>query len=181
LGAAWPASSTAVDPVSGQSFVDYYDIFTVGAGYLDLEAALQNISSVPATGTAASPLASYNGTTGVVSLSLDSSTMWYSQSVSSARSVWGAQSVWGAAVLDGNQCVWGARSVWGATSTSSSSQSVWGARSVWGAGSVWAASTSDAAEAANIAIHGEPQAAADNLLRTGAARPKRALDARQQP
>jgi serine protease AprX len=31
----FPASSIASDPKTGESFSDYYDIFTVGAGYLD--------------------------------------------------------------------------------------------------------------------------------------------------
>jgi serine protease AprX len=35
----FPTSSTASDPQTGQSFVSYYDVFTIGAGYLDLSAA----------------------------------------------------------------------------------------------------------------------------------------------
>ena len=38
----FPTSSIATDPVTGQVFVSYYDIFTVGAGYLDIQAALNN-------------------------------------------------------------------------------------------------------------------------------------------
>ena len=32
---SFPTSSVAVDPATGISYTSYYDIFTVGAGYLD--------------------------------------------------------------------------------------------------------------------------------------------------
>ena len=35
----FPAATNAVDPVTGQTFTSYYDIFTIGAGYLDIQAA----------------------------------------------------------------------------------------------------------------------------------------------
>src|SRR6185312_7876553 len=38
----FPTTSTAVDPVTGVAYTSQYDIFTVGAGYLDLAAALAN-------------------------------------------------------------------------------------------------------------------------------------------
>ena len=145
----FPTTSTATDPVSGLSYVSYYDIFTVGAGYLDLQAALQNINNVPAGVSALSPTAVYDNTSGQVSLSAGTSTIW------ATRSVWGAQSVWGTSVLSGNQCIWGTRSVWGATSDDSSTRSVWGAGSVWGTRSVWGTSTGTAAESTSIAIQGE--------------------------
>src|SRR6266702_386611 len=49
----FPASSTVVDPVTGAIYVSQYDIFTVGAGYLDIGAALAN--SDLATGNTLSP------------------------------------------------------------------------------------------------------------------------------
>ena len=36
----FPTSSIATDPTTGMSYMSYYDIFTVGAGYLDIAAAL---------------------------------------------------------------------------------------------------------------------------------------------
>ncbi|MGA8027892.1 MAG: S8 family peptidase [Bryobacteraceae bacterium] len=146
----FPVSSTATDPVSGLSYVDYYDIFTVGAGYLDLEAALQSINNVPA-GTALSPVANYTSSSGTVTLSYGSTDIW------STRAVWGAQSVWGNSVVTGNRAVWGAQAVWGA-SNPSSSQSVWGAQAVWGAQSIWGAnnsSGSSTSSALSVAIRGE--------------------------
>ncbi len=43
----FPQSSSVYDATSGQTFTSYYDIFTVGAGYLDLGAALAGIDTVP--------------------------------------------------------------------------------------------------------------------------------------
>jgi len=49
----FPAYSIVTDPVTGQLYTSQYDIFTVGAGYLDAWAALNNQDT--AAGTAASP------------------------------------------------------------------------------------------------------------------------------
>src|SRR6185436_7708896 len=39
---SFPTFSIATDPDTGAVFTSYYDIFTVGAGYIDLVAALNN-------------------------------------------------------------------------------------------------------------------------------------------
>src|SRR5580700_10913427 len=39
-GKTFPVSSTATDPTTGQSYTSFYDVFTVGAGYIDVPAAL---------------------------------------------------------------------------------------------------------------------------------------------
>ena len=59
---SFPASSIATDSVTGETFTSYYDIFTVGAGYLDIGAALNN--NELAVGTAPSPVAVLNSATG---------------------------------------------------------------------------------------------------------------------
>ena len=46
----FPTSSVAVDPTTGLSYTSYYDIFTVGSGYLDIQAALA--STAAAAGSA---------------------------------------------------------------------------------------------------------------------------------
>jgi serine protease AprX len=140
----FPASSTAVDPLTGQIYVDYYDIFTIGAGYLDIQAALADTSL--ATGTALSPTASYDQTSGDVYLVASSSSVWNTLSVSGSQSVWGLRSVWGNSVfLSGSNALWGSQAVWG-------SQSIWGNRAIWGTEAIWGTSTADAAD---ILIHGE--------------------------
>jgi serine protease AprX len=137
----------------GENYVSYYDIFTVGAGYLDLKAALASINQVPAEGNALSPIASYDSNSGDVTLNYDPSSVWGDRSVWGARSAWGARAVWGASVLSGdNDVIWGARSAWGQASDSSD-RSAWGARCVWGARSVWGAGGGLAPE--SITVLGE--------------------------
>ncbi|MGA3008356.1 MAG: S8 family serine peptidase, partial [Opitutaceae bacterium] len=62
----FPASSVAVDPATGIGYTSYYDIFTIGAGELNITTA--NASTVVPTGSAASPSVAYNATTGQVTL-----------------------------------------------------------------------------------------------------------------
>ena len=55
---AWkslPSQSSVFDPTTGLTYTDQYDIFTVGAGYVDVEAAIT--STDVAKGTAMSPTA----------------------------------------------------------------------------------------------------------------------------
>jgi len=80
----FPTVSTVTDSTTGQTFTSYYDIFSVGAGYLDLAAALKAVNQVPAGFTAISPTANYDSGTGTVSLAFDAS------SVFSDKAMWGA-------------------------------------------------------------------------------------------
>ena len=137
----FPASSTAIDPVTGIAYTSYYDIFTVGAGYLDIGAALANTDVGPSDpGTAMSPSAQYDATTGTVSLVNGTSVCW-GQSL-----VWGQSVVWGQNVLNGTSVVWGQSVVWGNSSTQGFSV-VWGQSMVWG--------QSDSSDATSIALSGE--------------------------
>jgi serine protease AprX len=139
---AFPASSTVTDPTTGNVYVDYYDIFTVGAGYLDIQAALADTSV--ANGTALSPIATVDPTTGNVYIVTDPSSVWGTQSV------WGVRSVWGnSAFVSGSNALWGSQSVWG-------TRSVWGNQSVWGTQAIWGTGTADATEATTIVVNGEP-------------------------
>ena len=103
--------------------LDYqYDIFTVGAGYLDISSALANHDAV--NGTSLSPIAVRN-LLGTVSLQADGSAIW-SNSV-----IWGSSVVWGNAVLTGSSVIWGSSVVWGnnvleAAASSGGSSVVWG-------------------------------------------------------
>ena len=54
--------STVTDPVTGQIYNDQADIFTVGSGYLDIQAALSE--TTVASLSAESPTAAYNSTNG---------------------------------------------------------------------------------------------------------------------
>ncbi len=130
---AWkgaPTYTTALDNF-GNSYNNEYDIFTYGAGYLDVETALSNTDV--ATGVALSPTASINALTGTVTIgNTPLSVVWGGKSVVwGANSVlWGNSVVWGGNALQANSVVWGATSVvWGATNVSATSV-VWGGAAV---------------------------------------------------
>jgi len=55
---AFPQSSSVYNPTTGNTYASQYDVFTVGAGYLDIAAALA--STDLASGTAMSPIANYD-------------------------------------------------------------------------------------------------------------------------
>ena len=71
----FPQASSVTDPKTGTVYYANYDAFTIGAGYLDVLSALNDIKSgtvVPA-GTAMSPVATYNPGTGATTLVKDRS------------------------------------------------------------------------------------------------------------
>ena len=112
----------------GNLYNNEYDLFTYGAGYLDIDAALGNTDL--ASGVALSPTVSFNANGSLVISNTvasgfsGSSVVWGATSV-----VWGNSVVWGSNAITSNSVVWGATSVvWGATSMSGYSV-VWGATS----------------------------------------------------
>ncbi|MCP5111471.1 MAG: S8 family serine peptidase, partial [bacterium] len=54
---SFPAVATATDPVTGEVFTSQHDIFTVGAGYLDVYAAVSSNEVAPPEFAARSPIA----------------------------------------------------------------------------------------------------------------------------
>jgi hypothetical protein len=80
----FPYSSNVTDSTDGQNYQSFYDIFTIGPGYLDLKAALASLDQVPVAGNALSPTANYDEASGNVLMSYDPSSVW------ADRSVWGA-------------------------------------------------------------------------------------------
>src|SRR5262252_6917926 len=103
----FPSSTTATDPTTGQTYTSYYDLFTVGAGYMDLGAALANNDLAPVTiGSALSPTAVYDAATGTVTVSNGNSTVAGSSVVWGTSVVWGSSVVWGTNVA-GSSVVWG--------------------------------------------------------------------------
>ncbi len=134
----FPTSSIATDPATGAVYTSYYDAFTIGAGYLDVLAAL-NAATIPASGASAiSPKAVYDASTGNVDFVTNSATIngvnvvWGTNVVWGSNVVWGTNVVWGSSVLlSGTNVVWGPNVVWG-TSTASGFNVVWGTNVVWG-------------------------------------------------
>src|SRR5580700_11244732 len=94
----------------GNNYANQYDIFTYGAGYLDIDAALNNTDL--ATGVAVSPTAVYDPITGTVSI-VNTSVVWGGSSVvwGATSVVWGDSVVWGANTITSNSVVWGSTSV----------------------------------------------------------------------
>src|SRR6202043_202313 len=70
----FPEFSSATDPATGITYTDQYDVFTVGAGYVDVEAALN--STIVAKGSAMSPTASYDSKSGNVYLNDSPTAVW---------------------------------------------------------------------------------------------------------
>jgi serine protease AprX len=122
---SFPAYSIASDPTTGQSYIDMYDIFTVGAGYLDIEGALN--STDVARGSAASPSAFYNPFTQQAYLVTTNNQIWGQ----SRNVVWGSGNVWGTNV------VWGSSDFVGASSALQRGNVVWGSSGDWGTSAVW--------------------------------------------
>ena len=123
----FPSTSSVYDPAVGITYTSQYDIFTVGAGYVDLAAALA--SNDLSSGTAMSPTAIYDSSTGNVRLTSDPSSMW------GASQTWSGPAVWGSSQFTGSSIMWGAN-------TSSGSSIMWGANGLWGSSIMWGASTS---------------------------------------
>jgi serine protease AprX len=78
----FPTYSIATDPATGLTYLSFYDVFTVGAGYVDLGAALSNTDVASGNvGAALSPTATYNSRTGMVTVSNGNGTVasssWY--------------------------------------------------------------------------------------------------------
>jgi serine protease AprX len=102
----FPASSVATDPVTGQVYTITYDLFTVGAGYLDVWAALNNNDTISTAKTALSPSVVYNAALKKVVLTAGSNIVWGDTGM-------GLNIVWGDQVLLANNIVSGDNIVWG--------------------------------------------------------------------
>jgi len=136
----FPTTSISTDPVTGTVYTVYYDLFTVGAGYLDVWAALNNADVISPSKTALSPSAQYNGATKQVVLVNGSNVVWGDASL--APNV-----IWGTQVLLANNVIWGTNVIWG-DSTVAGFNVIWGTNVIWG-------DASPAGEAFAIAINGE--------------------------
>lgn len=115
--------STALDRITLASFFQQSDIFAVGAGYLDIQAALYNydLTMLPAL----SATAVYNNLTHKVTI-VRSSTISWASSV-----VWGDSLVYGLSVFNGSDAsgfsvVWGDSVIWGMDDGAGGFSVVWG-------------------------------------------------------
>ncbi|HYL77215.1 MAG TPA: S8 family peptidase, partial [Bryobacteraceae bacterium] len=94
-----PRYTTSSDMLTSTVYRSQEDIFTVGAGYLDIQAAMSNTDR--ADFQALSPAAVYHADTKTITL------------VSGLSVVWGDSVAWGESVVWGDGVVWGDSVVWG--------------------------------------------------------------------
>lgn len=154
-----PGISTATDPTTGIVYTAEYDIFTIGAGYLNIPAALADNETF--SGVALSPTASFNAGSGQVFIQPSALlAVWGTGTVSPSLAVWGTGTVWGSLAvwgtsvfLNANCAVWGTGAVWGTiavwgTSTPQAFSTVWGSLAVWGTGQA-------SGETVKLAINGD--------------------------
>jgi len=130
----FPQSSAYTDPTTGITYTDQYDLFTVGAGYLDIQAALQ--STDVSTGVATSPAVQYDPTTQSVYFVNDSFAVWGGSSDWSSFAVWGGNvfvgsdfAVWGGSNPYASFAVWGGSAPWG-DNTNNGFFAVWGGSTI---------------------------------------------------
>jgi serine protease AprX len=143
----FPRNSTAEDPTSGKQYTSQYDIFTVGAGYLDIQAALSNVDLAPRTfGSAKSPAVARDQS-GNVYLVTGTSVLWGGSIMWGTSVVWGTSVLWGTN-LKGESVLWGSSAPWG-----SSGDNGYGA--LWGTSVVWGTSDENDTQAIPIEIEGE--------------------------
>lgn len=142
---SFPQGSSVYDPVSGNTYVSYYDIFTVGAGYVDLGAALANNDI--ANGNALSPTAVYDNNTGKVHLVAPAGSVWGTTAAWSNSAVYGAtrfssvgSGSWSSSNVSGSSVMWGANTSSG-FSTIWSNSVMWGASGDWSSSVMWGANT----------------------------------------
>ncbi|HEX4165091.1 MAG TPA: S8 family serine peptidase [Bryobacteraceae bacterium] len=154
----FPDSSTVTDPDSGATYTDYYDMFTVGAGYMNVAAAIAGAKNVPTGVTAISPTATYDPNSGNVYLVFDPSSAFAynpvseSNSADSSSALWNSNAVWGNTVVSGDRALWGSRAMWG-SSTVDSERALWGSSGIWSERALWGSSTDTSSE--SIIVTGE--------------------------
>lgn len=132
---SFPLYSTATDTTTGAMYVSTYDIFTVGAGYIDIHAALT--STDVAQKSAQSPSVMYNPAAQQAYLLTSTNAIWGSGGTGATNVIWGSGDPWGTNVVwgsselvGGTNVVWGSNAVWG-------SNVVWGSSGSWGTNVVW--------------------------------------------
>jgi len=149
----FPQYSSYTDPSTSVTYTDQYDVFTVGAGYLDIQAALD--STAVSAGLAKSPAVQYDPTTQSVYFVNDNFAVWGGSSPDwSSFAVWGGNAfvssdfaVWGGSNPWASFAVWGGSAPWGQSSDS-------GFFAVWGGSAVTSSSTSTG-DAVGTLINGD--------------------------
>jgi serine protease AprX len=130
-------ASSVTDSTTGQIYNMQADIFTVGAGLLDIEAAVNDTAPAsPLIGSAASPTVTIDGNGNLVLVFQPDFAVWGSNAAESEMVLWGS-SVLGGTNSAGEMVLWGSSSLgsemvmWGSSSTASE-MVMWGSSSTAG-------------------------------------------------
>ncbi len=116
------------------------DVFAIGAGLLDVNAALNNTDVVPVGYNAVSPVAVVDPTTSQTYLTTNTVGIPGMPAIWGSSAIWGASAIWGnsailgsGAYVSGNSAIWGSSAIW-------RSSAIWGAGSSFGNNAIWGAS-----------------------------------------
>jgi len=128
----FPQYTTITD--SGVTYTIQYDVFTVGAGYLDLQEAFSDPHPDDDDRIAKSPTAVYDAKTKTVHFLRDDSALWGSSAMWGSSTVWGKDAFVGSSsAMWGSSALWGSSAMWG-SSTASAFSALWGSSAMWGSG-----------------------------------------------
>ena len=138
----YPGSSWAYD-TQNRSYFSQYDVFTIGAGYLDIDAAMKSTDVV--NGGSPSPTVKFNPSSSQVTLSNSLSITWGNSITWGSSIVWGNSIVWGGNAVLSDSIIWGNSIVWGQSSITGNSI-IWGQSIAPGTNSITALSDSEDGE-----------------------------------
>ena len=137
-----PQTNVVTD--AGVTYTAHNDVFTQGAGYLDLEATINDTWNygwaIPNNAYALSPVASFNATTGNVTLISSSTALWGRAVPAGTTVLWGAGNLYGQGAFanSGSTVLWGFTALWGRNDPQAFT-ALWGKTVLWGFGSPEAA------------------------------------------
>jgi serine protease AprX len=140
----YPVNSWGYDS-KNVGYLSQYDVFTIGAGYLDINAAMKSTDVV--TGGAPSPIVHFNATStsGKATLSNSLSITWGNSITWGSSIVWGNSIVWGSNAVLSDSIIWGDSIVWG-QSTINGNSIIWGQSIAAGTNSITALSDGEDGE-----------------------------------
>lgn len=143
----FPTSTVVTVPALNETFTEYYDLFSVGSGLLNVQAAFSDTSLAPSNlGAALSPSVTYNSSNGSVSL-VDGNS-----SIPAREVIWGTPPTWAFSAIWSN--VNGSASNWNIALP-------WNDNALTAFTVVWGASTGSSTQAAAV-VWGASEATLDN-------------------
>ncbi|MBM3798029.1 MAG: hypothetical protein FJW31_29225 [Acidobacteria bacterium] len=131
--------------MTGKVYKSNHDLFTVGAGYLNVAAALSNTDK--ATLNALSPsVALQNGAVKVVYPA--------GSTFGGTNVIWGENVIWGTQVVSGSNVIWGENVIWGTAGTQGYNV-IWGTGGVTGTNVIWGETDLRATTGLSVLVYGE--------------------------